>query len=261
MKQALTGLLSGHAEGVARAVISEEERYRTHVVVYLSGAHAYGFPSPDSDLDLKAIHVAPVRSLLGLAAPPASADRMEVIQGVEIDYSSNELGAVLGGILKGNGNYIERVLGKTWLSGSASLESLRPLVERSLSRRVHAHYRGFAYQQYQELAGKPTVKKLLYVLRTALTGIHVLTTRELVTDLAELSERYGLGDAGELIAQKRAGERSPLSVSDYERWRERVEALFVRLDAARDQSPLPGEPPTRDELERWLVELRLAELS
>ena len=32
------------------------------MVVLLSGAHAYGFPSPDSDLDLKAIHLADTES-------------------------------------------------------------------------------------------------------------------------------------------------------------------------------------------------------
>jgi hypothetical protein len=36
----------------------------------LSGAHAYGFPSPDSDLDLKAIHVAKTADLLGFDVPP-----------------------------------------------------------------------------------------------------------------------------------------------------------------------------------------------
>jgi predicted nucleotidyltransferase len=33
--------------------------------VGLTGAHAYGFPSPDSDLDLKAVHMADARSVLG----------------------------------------------------------------------------------------------------------------------------------------------------------------------------------------------------
>ena len=45
-------------EAVVNRVLDEESSRRDHVVVYLSGAHAYGFPSPDSDLDLKAIHVA-----------------------------------------------------------------------------------------------------------------------------------------------------------------------------------------------------------
>jgi len=44
---------------VARAFVAERERERKHLVIYLSGAHASGFPSPDSDLDLKSVHSAP----------------------------------------------------------------------------------------------------------------------------------------------------------------------------------------------------------
>src|SRR3954468_1496225 len=93
---------------VAGRALDEEGRARRHLVVSLSGAHAYGFPSPDSDLDLKAIHIAPTRALVGLSPPVLHANRLEVIEAVEIDYSSNELGGVLAGILAGNGNYVER---------------------------------------------------------------------------------------------------------------------------------------------------------
>jgi uncharacterized protein len=32
----------------------------------VSGAHLYGFPSPDSDYDLRVSHILPVREALGL---------------------------------------------------------------------------------------------------------------------------------------------------------------------------------------------------
>lgn len=105
----------------ADRVLAEEAAARRHLVVSLSGAHAYGFPSPDSDLDLKAIHVFPTEQLLGLSPPPTNApDRIEVLDGVEIDYSSNELQPVLVGILQGNGNFIERVLSRFVLRSSLS---------------------------------------------------------------------------------------------------------------------------------------------
>src|SRR5690349_2056011 len=52
---------------VARRWLVERERERRHLVIYLSGAHAYGFPSPDSDLDLKCVHIAPTAELVGLS--------------------------------------------------------------------------------------------------------------------------------------------------------------------------------------------------
>jgi predicted nucleotidyltransferase len=251
-------ILTPHQTAVSDRVLDEEGRARRHLVVSLSGAHAYGFPSPDSDLDLKAIHIAPTRDLVGLSPPVLHANRLEVIEGVEIDYSSNELGGVLAGILSGNGNYVERVLGALSLRTSPEHASLKPLVERSLSRRIHRHYAGFARGQLHEFdtAAEPTAKKLLYVIRTALTGIHVLRTGRVVTDVTGLLDEYGFAEARELVQQKRAGERVVLDPSLRDKWRSRVENAFAQLDAARDASVLPEEAPNRAELEAWLLDVR-----
>ena len=80
---------------MAQRAVAEEGARREHLVVYLSGAHAYGFPSPDSDLDLKCVHVAPTGEFLGFCRPPLAVDRAEVLDGVELDYTSHELGHVL----------------------------------------------------------------------------------------------------------------------------------------------------------------------
>lgn len=242
----------------SRTVIARESERRRHVVVALSGAHAYGFPSPDSDVDLKAIHVAPTAQLVGLspAAPPT--DRIEVLDGVEMDYTSNELGGVLASILKGNGNYLERVLGGAALAASPWLDALRPLARGTLSRRVHRHYRGFASGQRKEFDAAPTAKKLLYVLRTTLTGAHLLRTGEVVLDVTTLLDDYGLGAAHALVEAKRAGERTVLPESERARWLAEVDRAFVRLDEAHEASALPEEPAHEADLDAWLIEVRRA---
>src|ERR1044071_4418011 len=106
---------------VARAFLAARSTERRHLVIYLSGAHAYGFPSPDSDLDLKCIHVAATGDLVGLQPAGEPGDRLEVIDGVELDYGSNELGAALRGAIKGNGNFLERLFGELVLGGDAAL--------------------------------------------------------------------------------------------------------------------------------------------
>jgi len=249
-------VLSEHQTLVMARVLAEEEARREHVVVYLSGAHAYGFPSPDSDLDLKAIHVARTADLLGFEVPPATVDRAEVLEGVEVDYTSNELAHALSGILGGNGNFIERALGRMVAQGSALLSELGPLTRRSLSRRVHRHYRGFARSQLGFLEKEPTAKKLLYVLRTTLTGIHLLESGELEPDLTRLMDGYGVSDAASLVERKRAGERVGLDPALVDEWRPRVEGLFARLDDARERSPLPEDPPNETEVREWLLAVR-----
>ncbi|AKU95443.1 hypothetical protein AKJ09_02107 [Labilithrix luteola] len=243
---------------VMNAVLDEEERRREHLVVYLSGAHAYGFPSPDSDLDLKAIHVGDTADFLGFQPKPTTFDRAQIIDGVEIDYTSNEIAHALGGIIKGNGNFIERILGRTVPLESPLLAELRPLVQRSLSRRVLQHYRGFAISQLRFVEKEPSAKKLLYVFRTALTGVHLLRTGELEPDLSRIMDEYGLGEARSLIERKRSGERVGIDASLLESWRPRIDAVFSRLEDAYTTSVLPEEPPNVGELQAWLLEVRRA---
>ena len=260
-------LLDEHARAIADRALDEESAKRRHFVIALSGAHAYGFPSPDSDLDLKAVHVAPIEQFIGLSDAKLVVDRLEVIEGVEIDYTSNEIGGVLRGVLAGNGNYLERLLGcavepAVTLRADEALGELRPLVVRAASRRFHHHYRGFAKSQLLafERASEPTAKKALYVLRTALTGIHWLLTRELVIDVRALIDEHGFAHARELIERKRAGEQVTLDDDERRSWLSRLGALFDRLDQAREASRLP-EVGDGSELDEWLVAFRLRSLA
>lgn len=253
--------LTEHQRKIADYALAEEGRRRDHLVVALSGAHAYGFASENSDLDLKAIHIAPTESLLGLAEGTKAFDRLEVINGVEIDYTSNELGVALRGVLAGGGNMIERILAPDPLVESPELEGLRAVTRANLSRRIYNHYRGFATSQSKAYAGSPTIKKLLYVLRTALTGAHALETGAVVPDLSALADDYGFPEARGLIAMKRAEEQSPVPESMRSMSKALIDRAFARLDQAKDKSVLPEEPADSEGLERWLVATRIARIN
>lgn len=255
----MTPVLTQHERQVTASVLGEEESRRRHVVVALSGAHAYGFPSPDSDLDLKGIHIEPTRSFLGLGEPRATSDRVDVVEGVEIDYTSNELGVAVRGLVKGNGNYLERILGAHLLVTTPLLEELAPLARGAFSKRYYRHYLGFARQQQREFATSPapTAKRVLYVLRTALTGTHLLRTGELRVDINENLVEYGYQDARELIARKMTGERTVLDADTATHWRGRVQRAFEMLSKAHAVSMMPEDAGNAAELDRWLVDVRL----
>jgi predicted nucleotidyltransferase len=251
-------MLTEKQREVADKVLAQEEAKRRHLVVSLSGAHAYGFPSPDSDLDLKAIHIAPTESLLSLAWEHRPAERLEVIDGVEIDYSSNEIREVLIGILKGNGNYLERIHGHLQPLVSKELEELKPMVQESVSKNLHRHYAGFAAGQLKEWEKTKlkSAKKLLYVLRTTLTGTHALLTGKIVTDLREHMDLYGFGAARALIEQKTRGELAELPEALAEQWRVEIQRAFTMLDDALRRSPLPDEPKNAKAIDAWLLQKR-----
>src|ERR1700679_3573149 len=45
------------------------------VFATISGAHLYGFPSPDSDYDLRGVHVLPLREVVGLQTGPETIEK------------------------------------------------------------------------------------------------------------------------------------------------------------------------------------------
>ena len=51
----------------------------------ISGAHLYGFPSPDSDYDLRGAHVLPVEAVVGLEVRDETVEDSRVIDGLEMD--------------------------------------------------------------------------------------------------------------------------------------------------------------------------------
>jgi predicted nucleotidyltransferase len=247
--------LTDRQREVAGLVLDEESQRREHIVVHVSGAHAYGFASPDSDVDLKAIHIEPTHALLRLEPPAATIDRLEVIDGVEIDYTSNELLTAVRGLVSGNGNMLERLASHDPARSSALLPELAVLARHTLSRRYHRHYRGFAKSQRDALAESPTAKKALYVLRTTLTGTHLLETGECVPDLTALYDRYGFGIAAELLVLKRSAEKQRLPDALQIELPTVLDEAFARLDAAHAHSILPEEPDVA-RAEQVLLDIR-----
>jgi uncharacterized protein len=101
-------------------------------------------------------------------------------------------------------------------------------VKACLSRNVYRHDNGFARQQPKEWekAEFKAAKKLLYFVRTTMTGLHPLVTGEIVTDVTMLIDDYGLTGVSELIDQNRRGEKSELLETLATEWRGRVDGFF-----------------------------------
>src|SRR6185436_9572395 len=126
------------------------------------------------------------------------------------------------GAIKGNGNFLERILGELALDGDRSLlGEARAVVKPLLSRRVSKHYGGFAASQLKAFDQKPSAKRALYVLRTAATGRHILAHGEVVTDVAHLGP-FVPAEIDELLEMKRRGERQELPPERAAPWRERL---------------------------------------
>ena len=70
----------------------------------ISGAHLYGFPSPDSDYDLRGVHILPLRRVVGLDPGPETIEANEVVDGLEVGGErrpADQLGGALRGPQRG----------------------------------------------------------------------------------------------------------------------------------------------------------------
>jgi predicted nucleotidyltransferase len=236
----------------------EQHGAPTPLSVAVAGAHAWGFASADSDLDLKGIHVAPTAAVLALQPPGESIDVITEFDGTEIDYTSHEIGFALRLLVKGNGNMLERILSPFQVLRSDRREVLQGLTRASLSRRFYSYYRDVFGSIQDECREAPTktARSYLYAYRTALTGIHLLRTGECVMDVEVLTRDYGFTDhLPELLERKRAGTEQE-TASDVTRYEEDWVRLEVLLDAARRESPLPEHPPNVEPLSEFLIEER-----
>ena len=75
-------------------------------------------------------------------------------------------------------------------------------------------------------------------------------------------ERY-FREVSELVAAKRAGERTAIEPELLAEWRPKVEGVLGRLEAALERSVLPEEPRRAGEaaLEAWLLAVRKSRFS
>jgi len=221
----------------------------------ISGAHLYGFPSPDSDIDVRGSFILPMDELLGLQSPQETVTRTYEHDGREVDLVAHDLRKFVMLMLKRNGYVLEQIYSPLVVHGGAALEELRVLARGCIVRHLVHHYRGFAHNQMalMQKQSPPRLKDLLYVYRVLLTGIHVLQTGEIEANLRHLNAHFHLPDIDELIARKIA-EGTPLT--EGEAHLPRIDELLSRLDDAFEKSKLPEKPTNFLALNAFVIRIR-----
>ncbi len=231
----------------------------TPLFATISGAHLYGFPSPDSDVDLRGSFVLPVEAVLRLRDPEETITLTQVHAGVEVDWVAHDIRKFARLMLKRNGYVLEQLLSPLVVLGGEWLDELRLIGRGCIIRHLYHHYRGFAHTQFDLLA-KPsaTVKELLYAYRVLLTGIFVLETGEIEANLSTLNTHYQQPGVDDLIARKQTGmEHGALSANALTVHQPQLDRLLARLEQAFNNSHLPDEPSTYAALDDYVVRARL----
>lgn len=229
----------------------------------ISGAHLYGFPSPDSDFDLRGAHILPLSRVVGLETTDETLEDSRVIEGLEMDIVSHDIRKFFHLLLKKNGYVLEQLFSPLIVQTTPEHAELKAIAIGCITRHHSHHYFGFAATQW-ELFRKESprrVKPLLYVYRVLLTGINLMRTGRIEANLVTLNEQFGLSQLPDLIARKLSGpEQSILSDADLAFHESEYLRLRGELQLAHEASQLPEAPSeeTRAALNALLIRLRLA---
>jgi predicted nucleotidyltransferase len=225
----------------------------------ISGAHLYGFPSPDSDYDLRGVHILPVDAVVGLAATDETIQAMTVEEGIELDLVTHDVKKFFLMLLKKNGYVLEQLYSPLVLRTCREHEELKRIASKCITRYHSHHYLGFAGTQWKlfEKEQPRRVKPLLYVYRVLLTGIHLMRYGKIECNLLTLNEEFRLPYIPDLVERKLKGdEQQLLSDVDMEKHRREYDRLVSELESASESSSLPDAPSCKEELNDLLKRLR-----
>ncbi|MBE9226374.1 nucleotidyltransferase domain-containing protein [Phormidium sp. LEGE 05292] len=227
----------------------------------ISGSHLYGFPSADSDYDLRGVHILPLPDVIGLIEGEETIECSQIQNGLQLDLVTHDIKKFFGLLLKKNGYVLEQLYSPLVVYTTPEYEELKQIARGCITRFHAHHYQGFAQTQWQlfQKEQPPRVKPLLYFYRVLLTGIYLMQTGEVQANLVTLNQHLQLTQIPDLIACKLAGaEKSALTDSDLAFHEQEYQRLFQELEQASNNSHLPDTPSAKDALHQLLVRVRLA---
>ncbi len=226
----------------------------------ISGAHLYGFPSPDSDFDLRGTHILPLAEVLSLEAGQETIEQTTRREEFEIDLVTHDLKKFFNLMLKRNGYVLEQLLSPLVVHTTPEHEELKAISRDCITKDHAHHYRGFALNQWKlfQKENPPRVKPLLYILRILLTGVHLMRSGQVEANLVRLNDEARLSYLPELIERKVTGpEQATLQQADWAFYHKEYQRLLDELQQAFQASPLPERPTAEASLNDLLLRVRL----
>lgn len=238
-----------------------EGKEQIPLFLFLSGAHQYGFADETSDFDVRGIHLTPTQEVLGFNAGKP----LEFMED-KLDLVSYELKHALSLLLKSNHNVLENILCCQVLYEGENLAELRRLASQAVTRKMYMPYKGFSFHTFKQVEKEDfrVPKRVLYVIRTLLSGIYTMQTGRIESNIHKLWVRVDIREKRELkkvidtlIRAKK--ERVEVPLLFRQQLRLTINSLFEDLDNAYNKSVLPSEIPSylKNSYNNYLIKMRL----
>lgn len=226
------------------------EQLGNPLFLVVSGSHMFGFPSKNSDIDIRGVFITPTAELLGL---DKTKETYRIEEG-KLDLSICELGHYLKHVAKSNGNYLEWVNSPYLIHTSEDFVDLKNIVNSSISKEIYDYHSHFAKDLWDSAVKTKEVKEFLYAFRIYMAGINLLRDCEVRANINKLNKKFRIPIIGELINYKKSEEhiKYPKSLAHIE---SELRKLSEILDQEHKNSRLPSMPD-KIRINNYLIKLR-----
>lgn len=100
----------------------------------MSGAHLYGFPSPDSDYNLRGVHYYPWSQVVGLETGQETIEVSCLKAELQIDLVTHEVKKFFGLLLKRNGYVLEQLYSPLVVQTTDVHDELKEIAKNCITR-------------------------------------------------------------------------------------------------------------------------------
>lgn len=239
--------------------ISKHLNPYTPFFMTLSGAHIYGFPSSDSDLDLRGAYLFDKETLLNLWDYKATTVQspIEKVQGIELDLVCHEISKYVGMIFSGeDGTVLEQIFSPEVIYQDEKFEHFKKIIRKCyITKKLYNHYSSFTRNKIEEFKNEKQkkLKTILYALRVAHTGIHLFKSGQIETNLKTLNaEMENLDFINDLITRKIEEQTVIKDAKEIKFLTKQAEEFLIKLEKAHNESNIPDNVRNRYKLEREL---------
>ncbi|MCO4780791.1 MAG: nucleotidyltransferase domain-containing protein [Candidatus Cloacimonetes bacterium] len=225
----------------------------------ISGAHLYGFPSKDSDFDLRGAHILKRDEIIGLYDLKDTIDFTNMDLGIELDLVTHDITKFFSMLLKRNGYVLEQLYSPLIVHTSDEHDELKEIAKGCVTRHHYHHYSGFYKSQLKKLLKdeQPKVKPLLYAFRVLFTGLHLMRTGTIEANILNLNQDHKLPYIDDLVQQKVNGdEKGYLESDQFDFFLNELTRFHEMLLKEGEASTLREEPNCKIQINDLLLRLR-----